>query len=250
MTDIAFLDRAGTRIAYRKADVPGNSVGLVWVGGYRSDMDGTKACYVADWAARHGKASLRFDYFAHGATGGDFTEATISRWCDDALAVLDRCCTGKQILIGSSMGGWISNLMMRARPERIAGIIWLAPAPDFSDDLMWDQLPPDVQKTIMEKGAWTHTDETGTYPITRAFIEDGRRNFVLDKPVTVDFPVRILHGMKDESVPWPRSQKIVENITGDVRLTYLKNSDHRLSTPSDLTLLGETMAALYAEIGA
>ncbi|MGB8602823.1 MAG: hypothetical protein WCD42_11580, partial [Rhizomicrobium sp.] len=121
------------------------------------------------------------------------------------------------------------------------------PAPDFTDDLMWDQLPPEVQKTIWETGAWDHTDETGTYPITRAFIESGRANMVLDKPITVDFPIRILHGMKDQSVPWQRSLKLAESIEGDVRLTYLKNSDHRLSTPSDLTLLGETIAALYAE---
>lgn len=248
MTELRFLDReGGEKLAYRQIPAKAGHVahpGLVWVGGYRSDMEGTKAAFLADWAAQRGLGFLRFDYFAHGSSSGDFSAATISRWHDDARAVLDRLTTGKQILIGSSMGGWISNLLMRTRKDRIAGVVWLAPAPDFSDDLMWDLLPPEAKNAIAKTGSWEYSDETGTYPITREFIEDGRNNFVLDKPFSADFPVRILHGMVDKSVPWQRSLKLVDSLCGDVRLTYLKNSDHRLSTAEDLSLLGQTLAAL------
>jgi len=249
MTDLCFLDREdGEKLAYRQA--AGAGPGIVWVGGFRSDMEGTKAAFVADWAARKGRACLRFDYYAHGGSTGDFAKGTLTRWLDDALTAFDRLSTGKQIVVGSSMGGWISNLLVRARPERVAGVIWLAPAPDFTEGLIWDLMAEEVRREVMDKGQWLYTSEDESYPITRALIESGRKHLVLDRPLKVSFPVRILHGMADRDVPWRRTLKLVETLEGDVRVTFLKNSEHRLSSPADIKLLEQTLDALAEEIGA
>lgn len=255
MTEVCFWACAdGERIAYRRTKekcagtAQSGRPGVVWVGGFRSDMEGTKAQFVSDWAARHGLDMLRYDYFGHGRSSGDFLEGTISRWRDDTLTVFDHLSEGKQIVLGSSMGGWMSNLLMRARPERIAGVIWLAPAPDFTEDLMWDEMSEDARRAVMETGQWVFTEDGDSFPITRALIESGRENLVLDTPLSVDYPIRILHGLKDMSVPWMRSLKLLEGIEGDIRLTYLKNSDHRLSSPEDLKLLEQTLDAMLADI--
>lgn len=237
----------GETIAYLARG--GKSPGVVWLGGFKSDMTGTKAAALDDWAAREGRAFLRFDYFGHGQSSGDFRQGTISRWRDDAVAVLDRLTEGPQILVGSSMGGWISLLAARARPERIAGMLLIAPAADFTEALMWSRLPPEVQREIMEKGEWQRPSQyEAPYPITRALIEDGRRNLLLDAPLKFDFPVRILQGMLDPDVPWMHAVKTIERIEGDATLTLIKNGDHRLSTPHDLTRMAQALENLLDHI--
>jgi pimeloyl-ACP methyl ester carboxylesterase len=235
---IAYLARAG------------KPPGLIWLGGFKSDMTGTKASALSEWAARQGRALTCFDYFGHGASSGDFREGTISRWKADALAVLDKLTTGPQVLIGSSMGGWISLLAALARPERVAGMLLLAPAADFTEDLMWSRLPDEAKRAIMEKGEWLwpaeHDEEP--YPITRKLIEDGRKNLILNAPIALPFPVRILQGMQDRDVPWMHAVKTVERIESDVTLTLIKNGDHRLSTPPDLARMIAALEQLLANI--
>jgi pimeloyl-ACP methyl ester carboxylesterase len=242
MSELQFLEKNGARIAYKTRE--GNTPGVLFLGGFRSNMEGTKAQYLDAWAARHGQAFRRFDYFALGQSPGDFNDACLSRWRDDALAMLDDM-PGKQILVGSSMGGWISLMLARLCPEKIAGLVLLAPAPDFSENLMWVNFPENVRKEIMEKGVWHQPNPyEPPRPITRRFIEDGRNNLVLGEPLKLDFPVRILQGMKDADVPWKYAMQLLDLIEGDVRMTLLKNSDHRLSEPAELLLTAQTIEAL------
>jgi pimeloyl-ACP methyl ester carboxylesterase len=244
MTDLQFLDRgAGERLACRR--LAGSGPGLFWVGGFRSTMEGTKAEYLAGWAASRRRAMLRFDYYAHGRSSGDFVKGTISRWRDDALTAFDRLTEGPQIVVGSSMGGWIADLLTRVRTDRVAALVLLAPAPDFTEDLMWSLMPETARKAVLDTGQWLYEGESESYPITHALIESGRENLVLDKPQKVSFPVRILHGMADTEVPWHHTLKLVDILEGDVRLTLLKNSGHHLSTPEDLKLIAETVDGLY-----
>ncbi len=244
MTDLQFLDREdGERLAYRR--LGGSGPGLFWVGGFRSNMEGTKAEYLAEWAASRKRAMLRFDYYAHGRSSGDFVKGTITRWRDDALAAFDRLTEGPQIVVGSSMGGWIADLLALTRPDRVAALVLLAPAPDFTEDLMWNPMPEAARKAVLDAGLWFYEGEGDSYPITRALIESGRENLVLGKPQKISFPVRILHGMADAEVPWRHTLKLVDIIEGDVRLTLLKNSGHRLSTPEDLELIVGTVDGLF-----
>ena len=249
MADPAYLDRDGERLAYvRRA---GAGPGLVWLGGFHSDMDGTKAQAIDAWAARAGRACLRFDYFGHGRSSGNFERGTISRWKEDALAILDNLCEGPQILVGSSMGGWIAMLVAKARPERVAGMLLIAPAADFTEVLMWEKMPPDVRRALMEDGVWRRESALAeeSYPISRTLIEDGRRNLILGEEHTLPFPVRILQGMADSNVPWLHAVKLAQAIDGDVSLTLVKSGDHRLSTPSDLKRLERTLEALIEDVG-
>jgi pimeloyl-ACP methyl ester carboxylesterase len=237
----------GDRIAYHLAE--GRGPGILWLGGFHSDMHGTKAEAVADWAARRGRASLRFDYFGHGQSSGDFRDGTISRWRDNALAVLDRLANGPQILVASSMGGWIAMLLARLRPERIAGLLLLAPAADFTEVLMWQHMPEEVRRQVVEQGSWLHQPENDEpYPITRALIEDGRNNLVLNSTLEPAYPVRILHGMADTDVPWQHGLKLAETIKGDVSFTLVQQATHRLSRPSDLKLIERTLDGLAEDI--
>jgi len=241
MIDPAFLSRPdGERVAFLRQE--GQGPGLIWLGGFHSDMTGTKAGAVAAYAARVGRACLRFDYYGHGASSGDFRNGTISRWRDDALAVLDAVAEGPQVLIGSSMGGWIATLLAHLRPERIAAMVLIAPAPDFTEELMWRQMPVEVQAEVMERGVWQHQPEGGEgYPITRALIEDGRRNLVLDRPLTLTVPVRILHGSADRDVPWQHGARLLDVLGGDVTFTLVKGADHRLSSEANLRLIERTI---------
>ncbi|HEY5239523.1 MAG TPA: alpha/beta hydrolase [Rhizomicrobium sp.] len=238
----------GETIAYEQR--AGKAPGIVWLGGFKSDMTGTKATALDATATRKGRAFLRFDYFGHGQSSGDFRKGTITRWRNDALDVFNRLTQGPQILVGSSMGGWISLLLARLQPERIAGMLLIAPAPDFTEALMWPSLPEDAKRQITEQGEWSWPSEYGQepYPITRVLIEDGRNNLILRDHLKLPFPVRILQGMQDPDVPWSHAMKLADVIDGDVRLTLIKNGDHRLSTPRDLTLIEETLAGLIAEI--
>lgn len=249
MTEPQRLSRPGGKtLAYLKRE--GSGPGILWLGGFKSDMTGTKATALDAWAARRGQACTRFDYFGHGASSGDFREGTISRWRDDALAVLDEVCEGPQILVGSSMGGWIATLAALARPERVAAILYIAPAPDFTEELMWKEMPPEARAAIMEKGEYLSPSEYGPdpYPITRALIEDGRKNLVLGGPIPIRVPVRVLQGMADPDVPWPHAMRLVEKLESHVVVvTLVKAGDHRLSTPPDIARLEATLDELAGE---
>ncbi|MBI1238183.1 MAG: alpha/beta fold hydrolase [Alphaproteobacteria bacterium] len=248
MTQPERLPRDGYDLAYcrRKGGRPG---GVLWLGGFMSDMTGTKATALDAWAAETGETFLRFDYFGHGASGGAFVDGTISRWRDDAVAVLDRLTEGPQVLVGSSMGGWIATLLALARPERVSGIVYIAPAPDFTEELMWKNLPEPARRQILEEGVWHRPSEydDGPYPITRALIEDGRRHLVLGGPIAIDCPVAVLQGMADPDVPWAHAMRLVAALrTQDVTVTLTKSGDHRLSGEADLARLIATVAAMRA----
>jgi pimeloyl-ACP methyl ester carboxylesterase len=239
------------KIAVRKQ--PGTAPGILWLGGFKSDMRGTKAEALGEHAARSGRAYVRFDYSGHGESGGRFEDGTISRWLEEALAVFDRSAHGPQIVVGSSMGGWIALLLARALARRpandamLAGLVLIAPAPDFTEELMWAEFPPEVKREIEEKGFWMRPSAYGEepYPITRALIEDGRKNLVLDQPIELGCPVRILQGVQDPDVPYAHAMKLVSCLAqDDVVLTLVKDGDHRLSRPEDIERLLRTVDEL------
>lgn len=234
----------GTSLAFRR--ISGQGPGILFLGGFHSDMTGTKAQALADWCLAERRAFCRFDYTGHGASGGAFRDGTIGRWAEDATAVLERLTSGPQILVGSSMGGWIAALLARAQPARIHAMVGIAPAPDFTEELMWPQFSPEIRATIAREGVWVAPSQYGEgYPITRALIEDGRKHAVLAGPLPFRFPVRILQGMRDTDVPWKHAMRFMEAIEGDdVRLTLVKDGDHRLSRPQDLALLVSTVSRL------
>lgn len=234
----------GATIAYHRR--AGKSPGIVFLGGFMSDMTGTKARRLDAFCAARGQAYLRFDYFGHGASSGDFAEATVGRWREDALAVLDRLTQGPQILVGSSIGGWIMLLAALARPERVAGLIGIAAAPDATV-LMWDEFTPEQRQTILREGTVRLPSAYSAegYLFTRKLIEDGRRHLLLHAPIPLACPVRLLHGMRDPDVPWQHSLALAEKLAGgDVQVILVKDGDHRLSTASDLALLERTVWAL------
>jgi hypothetical protein len=241
------LDRPdGERLAWRRVDGRGPTV--VWLGGFRSDMTGTKAQALADWATASGRAYLRFDYLGHGESSGDFrAKGTITRWREDALAVLDELIDGPVVLVGSSMGGWIACLAAMARPERVAAIMLVAPAPDFTEKLMAPEIPPDGRAALAADGVWMRPSDYGDpYPITRALLEDGARWSILGaEPVPIGVPVRILQGGADPDVPWRHALELAQAIKGDdVVFSLIKDGDHRLSRPQDI----ERLIAAVAEV--
>lgn len=226
--------------------------GLVFVGGFRSDMTGTKADFLADYAGKRGHAYLRFDPLGHGASSGRFEDGTISRWRDDLLAVLDRQSEGPQILVGSSMGAWLCCLAIAARPDRIAGFTAIAPAPDFTERLIRPALSPEQSAALARDGLVTLPSAYGEpTPITRALLADGVRNTVLPGPIHVPGPVRILHGLADPDVPWQLGIKLAEACESpDVTVTLVKDGDHRLSRAPDLARLAATLDGLIEAISA
>jgi pimeloyl-ACP methyl ester carboxylesterase len=231
------LEVAGARLAWRKVEGAGPTV--VWLGGFRSDMTGTKAQRLAQWAAAHGRAFLRFDYFAHGQSGGDFHQGTITRWRADALAMIDALTEGPLVLVGSSMGGWLACLAALARPRRIKGLVLIAPAADFTAKLMWAEFSPQARRAVMDDGVWLRPSDYGDpYPITRALIEDGARWTILGAPIPIAAPVRILQGGADPDVPWRHALELAESLeTEDMVFTLIKDGDHRLSREPDLARL-------------
>lgn len=244
---LTFARQDGQTIAYRR--LAGRGPGILWLGGFHSDMLGSKAQALSAWAMREGRAFLRFDYFGHGESSGEFQNGTISRWRADALAVLDGLTEGPQILVASSMGGWIATLLAQLRPERVAGLLLIAPAPDFTEDLIWAKMPPDIRQTVMEKGLWLHDcPPDAPCPITRGLIEDGRNNLVLHSAVTVNGPVRILHGSADQDVPWRQGVRLVDCLQGDVTFTLVKGADHRMSSPANLALIERTLETLLKDL--
>jgi len=254
-TPIEFVDVAGAQIAVRRE--AGRAPGVVWLGGYRSDMAGTKAQRLAAWAREHGHASLRHDYSGHGQSGGAFVDGTISRWLAESLAVFERFCEGQQILVGSSMGAWIALRMVQelsrhGRRGRIAGMVLIAPAPDFTSDLMEPTLTTAQKRDLETKGYFEEPSQYGPEPsvYTRALIEDGRRNRVLDGVIDTHCPVIILQGLMDPDVPFTHAQKLVEHLPADdVTLTLIRDGDHRLSREEDIALMLKAVQELVARAG-
>jgi pimeloyl-ACP methyl ester carboxylesterase len=242
------LDRGdGIPLAWRR--LPGRGPGVVFLGGLNSDMSGTKAEFLAGWCEARGTPFLRFDYSGHGASGGRFEDGTIGRWAEDAATILQALTEGPQVLVGSSMGGWIALLL--ARRMAVRALVGIAPAPDFTEDLMWEEFSDDQRAAILHDGVWHRPSEYGApYPITRALIEDGRRHLVLRGVLDLAAPVRILQGQQDPDVPWDHALRIAKALAGgDVRIHLVKDGDHRLSRPQDLALLGEVLAPLLGEDG-
>jgi len=233
------------RLAVR--DHKGAPPGLFWLSGYNSDMRGTKAEALAHWAEKAGRACVRFDYSGHGESGGVFTDGTIGRWLADSLAVFDACCRGPQILIGSSMGGWLALLMvrtLRARaetgPASIAGMVLVAPAVDFTEELMWKRFTPEIKRELEDKGVWARPSAYSPEPylVTRQLIEEGRHHLLLGGMIETGCPVRILQGVEDPDVPWRHAVELVSRLASDdVVLTLVKDGDHRLSRPEDIERL-------------
>lgn len=237
----------GEKIACRVRHGDGPIV--LWLGGFRSDMDGTKAQAVDAWAARTGRGFVRFDYFGHGQSTGRFEDGTISRWRDDAAFVMDALCVGDVIALGSSMGGWIALLLALARPKTVKALALIAPAPDFTEKLMWDNYDNDTRRVIIERGVYyepsDYSDEPT--PITRNLIEDGRQHLLMDGPINFTGPVRLLQGLRDQSVPWSHVLELVARLKSeDVVFSLSKQGDHSLSSADDLERLCTNLDMLCA----
>ena len=228
----------GRRIAFHLQQ--GAGPGVVFLGGFRSDMTGTKAEYLAEWARVQGRSFLRLDYSGHGQSGGAFEDGSIGDWFEDARAVIAAVTTGPQVLVGSSMGGWIALLVARAMPERVVGLVGVAAAPDFTEDLMWAGFSAGEQARLMAEGRLeTPSDySSAPYVITRRLIEEGRQRLVLRTVLDVPFAVRLLHGTADIDVPQALALRLMAHATcPDMRLTLVKGADHRFSSPDCLALL-------------
>jgi pimeloyl-ACP methyl ester carboxylesterase len=233
----------------------GTSPGLLWLGGYKSDMKGTKAVALSDWAAHRGRSCIRFDYSGHGESEGAFTDGTIGRWLDESVAVFDACCCGPQVVVGSSMGGWLALLMVRALRQRaqtgpatVAGLVLIAPAVDFTEELMWKRFTPAIKRELDEKGIWERPSQYSAEPylVTRQLIEEGRRHLLLGGMIETGCPVRILQGVEDPDVPWRHAVELTSRLAcDDVVLTLVKDGDHRLSRPEDI----ERLLSAVAEFG-
>jgi pimeloyl-ACP methyl ester carboxylesterase len=241
---------AARAIAVRKRD--GAAPGLFWLGGFKSDMQGTKAVALDQWASGQGRASIRFDYSGHGESGGNFVDGTIGRWLEDSAAVFERFARGPQVLIGSSMGGWLALLLVRELRQRargagsVAGLVLIAPAVDFTEELMWKKLSPEVKRQIETQGSWQRPSQysDAPYSITRALIEEGRNHLLLSGLIETGCPVRILQGVQDADVPWQHAVELSSRLArDDVVLTLVKDGDHRLSRPEDI----ERLLAAVAE---
>ena len=251
------LERAdGAKIAYHQTPNTDSSkpTGVFFCGGLRSDMEGSKALALEEWCRAQGRAYLRFDYTGHGQSSGTFEETCISDWSQDALYVLDNLTEGPQLIVGSSMGGWVSLIVARERPERIQALVGLAAAPDFTEDLMWQELTDAQRETLMNEGQVAvpnDYDPNEPYIISKLLIEDGKNHLLLREPLNVQVPVRLIQGMKDADVPWETALKIQETlVTDDVEIQFVKNGDHRLSTDVDLTRLTRTVGALLNDVEA
>jgi len=235
MADPQYLDTPqGRRIAWHRFS--GREPGVVFLGGLRSDMTGTKAVHIEDWARRSGRAFLRFDYSGHGQSGGDFTDGCIGDWAEDAQAAIEALTQGPQVLVGSSMGGWISLWLAQRMAGRLAGLVTIAAAADFTEDGMWAEWTEDQRTACMEEGQVALPSEYGEdMIITKRMIEDGRKHLVLRSPLALDVSVRMLQGTADADVPMSVALRMLDHIDGDdVRLELVKGADHRFSDPGCL----------------
>ncbi|MBS0546578.1 MAG: alpha/beta hydrolase [Proteobacteria bacterium] len=235
----------GNFVAY--ARTAGHAPTVVFLGGFRSDMTGTKAVALEQWARARGNAFLRFDYLGHGQSSGRFEDGTIGRWLDDSLAAIDALTSGKLVLVGSSMGGWLSLLVALKRPERLSGLVLIAAAPDFTERMLLAGLSPEEQATLQKEGRLERPSQYSPEPsvFTWKLIEEGRNHLVLDKKLALPCPVRLLHGQNDPDVPWEYSLQIAQHLDApDVVTTFVKGGDHRLSTQADIARLIATVEEL------
>jgi pimeloyl-ACP methyl ester carboxylesterase len=251
---LKFLD-VGTPTAARRIAArcrTGGNPGLFWLGGFKSDMKGIKAEALDLWARDHGRAMTRFDYSGHGESGGNFTDGTIGRWLEESVVVFDTFCRGPQVVIGSSMGGWLALLLARELARRgeanasVIALVLVAPAVDFTEELMWKRFPAEVRREIEANGVWQRPSQYSNepYPITRNLIEEGRSHLLLDGMIETGCPVRILQGVQDPDVPWHHAVELTSRFArDDVVLTLVKDGDHRLSRPEDI----ERLIAAVAE---
>lgn len=255
MNEPDFLETADNRrIAYHRTEASGEGAaapGIVFLGGYHSDMTGTKATWLEAWAKARGRAFLRFDYTGHGASSGDFLDGSIGAWAEDAHDAVSSLTTDPQILVGSSMGGWIALLLARRSPALCAGLIGIAAAPDFTEDSMWNGFSDTQRQALLDTGRVEtpsdYSDEP--YVITRKLIEDGRNQLVLRTPLAFDFPVRLLQGSADVDVPMAVALRLLDHLESpDARLTIVKDADHRFSEPGNLSLIGKTLHGMTRAI--
>lgn len=241
ITPTQFMDGPHGRLAYRqRRGKTDRAPGIVWLGGFRSDMLGTKAEHLDQWAVANGREFLRFDYSGHGESEGAFEDGCIGEWLADAQAAITTLTRGKQIIIGSSMGGWIATLLALAHPAKVAALVFIAPAPDFTELLMWPSFSQDQRDQILRDGRLELPSDYSDEPeiITRKLIEDGRNHLVMTGRINVQQPVRILQGMKDDAVPVSHALAFAQLLeSADVELTLTPNGDHRLSSPEDLSRL-------------
>ena len=241
--------RNGRRLAYRRHD-GASGLTYVWLSGFKSDMQGTKVVELEAWAKAQGHGFLAFDYSGHGESDGAFEDGTISQWREDALEAIRQTTEGDLVLVGSSMGGWMALLSALALAERVKGMVLIAPAPDFTEKLMWPEFSDAAKAEIMEKGVHMRpSDYDEPYAITRALIEDGKTWSILDAPIAFDGPVRILQGRLDADVPWEHAFRLVETMTSENLVFQLvKDGDHRLSRPQDIARLKTTCAEIAATL--
>ena len=245
------FDHGGIReLAYDLTE--GKGPGVVFLGGFRSDKEGTKALYLEEWAQRRGQAFLRFDYSGHGQSSGDFLDGSIGDWAEDAVAIIEGLTDGPQVLVGSSMGGWIALLVARALPGKVAGLVTIAAAPDFTEDSMWAGFDDAQRQALMTEGQVDlpsdYSDEP--YTITRRLIEDGRDNLVLRQPLPLPFPARFLQGTADADVDVSVAHRLLDHAVGpDMRLTLVKDADHRFSDPDCLALIAHSVEDVIARAG-
>jgi pimeloyl-ACP methyl ester carboxylesterase len=239
----------GASIAYHRTT--GRTPGVVFLTGYMSDMTGQKALRLEEFCRARGRAYVRFDYTGHGASSGAFTAGTIGGWANDAVFVLDRLTEGPQVLVGSSLGGWIMLLAARARPARIVGLLGVASAPDFTEDLILQALGPGDREVLDRDGvvAVCSPYDPEPTPVTKLILDEGRRHLVLRQPIELDCPVRLIHGMRDADVPWRTSLRLADRLRSeDVEIILVKAGDHRLSEPRDLDRLCETLELLLRRV--
>ena len=242
-----FTTPQGRRIAYDLTE--GAGPGVVFVGGFKSDRQGTKALHLQDWSQAQGRAFLRFDYSGHGDSSGVFEDGCIGDWAADALAAIETLTNGPQILVGSSMGGWIALLVARARPDLVAGLVGIAAAPDFTEDSIWARLDAAGRAALERDGRIEEPSDYGPdpYVYTRRLIEDGRDQLVLRTPLPLPFPVRLLQGTADADVDQSVALRLLDHATGDdIRLTLVKGADHRFSSPAQLLLIEAAVAEVIA----
>lgn len=240
----------GRRIAYHRTE--GAGPGVVFLGGFRSDMTGTKAMALEDWAGRTGRAFVRFDYSGHGASSEAFLDGCIGDWAEDAVAAITALTQGPQVLVGSSMGGWIALLAAKALPERVAGLLGIAAAPDFTEDSMWAGFSDSQKLALTTSGQLDLPSDysDAPYVITRKLIEDGRQRLVLREPLPLPMPVRLLQGTADTDVPPAVALRLMDHAESpDLRLTLVKGADHRFSTPDCLALIEAALEDVLARIG-
>jgi pimeloyl-ACP methyl ester carboxylesterase len=250
MANLHFLSiDQSSHIAYRR--LTGKTPGVVFLCGHGSDMDGSKALEIEVWARNNGRSFLRFDYQGHGQSSGNFLDGNISSWTNDCLTVLDQLTDGPQILVGSSLGGWLMLNVALARPERICALVGIAAAPDFTEDLLWTEFDAAQRRAIEADGKIAlpnpYSDEPVVYPWH--LITDGRQKLRLTGALEINIPVRLLHGMADHEVPWQTATRIAECLTSsDVEIMLIKDAGHRFSEPGQLALLTDTLDALITKL--